>query len=71
LHGANWELIRDVLRKIGAPTTATELGIDAEYIVEALTKAHSIRPDRYTIFGDSGLTKEAAVRVATITGVIN
>ncbi len=71
LHGANWELIRDVLRKIGAPTTATELGIDAEYIVEALTKAHSIRPDRYTIFGDSGLTNEAAVRVATITGVIN
>jgi glycerol-1-phosphate dehydrogenase [NAD(P)+] len=71
LHGANWELIRDVLKRIGAPTTSTELNIDDEHIVEALTKAHSIRPDRYTIFGESGLTKEAAIRVATITGVIN
>lgn len=71
LHGANWELIKEVLHKIGAPTTAKELGISAEYIIEALTKAHSIRPERYTILGESGLTKEAAHRVASITGVID
>jgi len=71
LHGANWQLIKDVLHRIGAPTTAKELGVDAEYIVEALTKAHSIRPERYTILGESGLTKEAAHRVASITGVID
>jgi glycerol-1-phosphate dehydrogenase [NAD(P)+] len=70
LHGANWQLIKDVLRRIGAPTTAKELGIDSECVVEALTKAHSIRPERYTILGESGLTKEAAQRVASITGVI-
>jgi len=69
LHGANWELIKEVLHKIGAPTTATELGIEQEYVVEALTKAHTIRPERYTILGESGLTKEAAQRVASITGV--
>jgi glycerol-1-phosphate dehydrogenase [NAD(P)+] len=71
LHGANWQLIEDVLHRIGGPTTAKELGIGAEYIIEALTKAHSIRPERYTILGESGLTKEAAQRVASITGVID
>lgn len=71
LHGANWQLIKDVLHRIGGPTTAKELGIGPEYIVEALTKAHSIRPERYTILGESGLTKEAAQRVASITGVID
>ena len=71
LHGANWQLIKDVLHRVGAPTTAKELGIEAEYIIEALTKAHSIRPERYTILGESGLTKEAAQRVASITGVID
>ena len=71
LHGANWQLIKDVLQRIGGPTTAGELGIDSEYIVKALTMAHSIRPERYTILGESGLTKEAAERVAKLTGVIN
>jgi len=70
LHGANWQLIKDFLQKIGAPTTAKELGIEPEYILKALTMAHSIRPERYTILGESGLTKDAAQRVATITGVI-
>lgn len=59
------------VHRIGGPTTAKELGIGQEYIVEALTKAHSIRPERYTILGESGLTKEAAQRVASITGVID
>ena len=70
LHGANWELIKEVLHKIGAPTTATELQIEPKYIVDALTKAHTIRPERYTILGESGVTREAAERVATITGVV-
>jgi glycerol-1-phosphate dehydrogenase [NAD(P)+] len=70
LHGANWQLIKDFLQKIGAPTTAKELGIEPEYILKALTMAHSIRPERYTILGESGLTKDAALRVATITGVV-
>jgi glycerol-1-phosphate dehydrogenase [NAD(P)+] len=70
LHGANWQLIKDFLEKIDAPTTAKELGIESEYILRALTTAQSIRPERYTILGESGLTKEAALKVATITGVI-
>lgn len=70
LHGANWQLIRDVLRKIGAPTNARELGIDSKYVTKALTIAHKIRPDRYTILGEKGLTREAAERVAQVTGVV-
>lgn len=71
LHGANWQLIKDVLHRIGSPTNAKELGIDPEYVLKALTMAHSIRPERYTILGESGLTKEAAERVASLTGVID
>ncbi len=70
LHGLKWERIRETLKKVGAPTNAYELGIDPEYIVEALTVAHKIRPERYTILGKDGLTREAAERAAKITGVI-
>lgn len=62
LHGLKWERIRETLKKVGAPTNAYELGIDPEYIVEALTVAHKIRPERYTILGKDGLTREAAER---------
>jgi len=70
LHGANWRLIRDVLHRIGAPTTARELAIERKYVVKALTIAHKVRPDRYTILGEKGLTREAAKRVAQVTGVV-
>ena len=70
LYGDDWQRIRDTLKEIGAPTTAKELGIKDEYIIEALTIAHKINPERYTILGESGLTKEAAVRLALATGVI-
>lgn len=63
-----WQQIRDALVSLGAPTTADELGIDAETIIEALTTAHEIR-DRYTILGD-GIPESAARTVASETGVI-
>lgn len=70
LHGENWQRIRDVLKAIGAPTTVRELGITNEELIEALTYAHKINPGRYTILGESGLTYEAAERLAVLTGVI-
>ncbi|WP_255150772.1 NAD(P)-dependent glycerol-1-phosphate dehydrogenase [Halorarius halobius] len=63
-----WRNVRDALESIDAPTTAAELGIDDEQFVEAATTAHEIR-DRYTILGD-GLSHEAALEAATVTGVI-
>ncbi|WP_114575812.1 NAD(P)-dependent glycerol-1-phosphate dehydrogenase [Saliphagus sp. LR7] len=71
LHGGDrgiWTDIRDALASIDAPTTADELGIDADTVVEALATCHAIR-DRYTILGD-GMEEEAARQVARQTGVI-
>jgi len=59
LHGGDWRGIRDSLRKIGAPTTPAEIGVDDETAVEALLAARTIRPERFTIL-DMGLTREAA-----------
>ncbi len=64
-----WRDIRDALRGIGAPTTADELDIAPETILDALTSAHEIR-DRYTILGD-GLDRDAAHEMAVRTGVID
>ncbi len=63
-----WRKIRDALARIGAPTTAEELGIDDETVIESLTTAHRIR-DRYTILGD-GVSEPAAREAARATGVI-
>jgi len=70
LHGGNWKRIKEVLKKVGAPVTAKELGVSNEDIIEALTIAHTIRPERYTILGEKGITREAAIKVAEVTGVI-
>lgn len=70
LHGGDWEKIRKALKKIGAPTTSEELGISKKKIVEALVNAQEIRQERYTILGETGLTKDAAQKLAKTTGVI-
>jgi glycerol-1-phosphate dehydrogenase [NAD(P)+] len=70
LHGGDWQKVQSALRTIGAPTSAAELGVTSEEVVNALVLAHTLRPDRYTILGDNGLTREAAERLASRTGVI-
>jgi len=70
LHGGDWQRIRNALQLIGAPTTAKDLGVSREQVIEALVHAHEIRKDRYTVLGDRGLTPEAAERLATLTNVI-
>ena len=70
LHGGDWELIKRTLKKIGAPISSEELGVSKKKIVEALVRAHEIRPERYTILGETGLTEDAAKKLAKITGVI-
>ncbi|MBN1323292.1 MAG: NAD(P)-dependent glycerol-1-phosphate dehydrogenase [Methanotrichaceae archaeon] len=69
IHGGDWEMIREALHQLKAPTTASQVGIDEELLIEALTMAHKIRPERYTILG-TGLTKEAAIKAAETTEVI-
>lgn len=70
LHGRNWRKLLHTIKRLGLPTTAKELGIPDVKVIEALTIAHKIRPERYTILGESGLTWEAAERLAMATGII-
>lgn len=69
LHGGDWRMIRDALRHTGAPTSAHEVGLDRDTVIEALTSAHKIRPERYTIL-DAGLAKRAAIKAAEATEIV-
>lgn len=69
LHGMRWRRIKSFLQGLNIPVTAKELGLDKEIVIEALTMAHSIRPDRFTILGGAGLTRKAAENLVEITGV--
>lgn len=70
LHDGDWEVIKNALHDMNSPTNAYELGIDPDDIIEALIMAHKIRPERYTILGDRGLSRDAAKKLAIKTGVI-
>ena len=70
LHGGDWKAIKDALEAVQAPTKASDIGIADEDIIEALLMAHKIRPERYTILGDNGISKEAAYELAQKTEVI-
>jgi glycerol-1-phosphate dehydrogenase [NAD(P)+] len=71
LYGENWQRIRDTLRKLGAPTTAAELGVEDEDIVKALELATVIRPERYTILQRLRMDKETCRKVARATEIIS
>jgi glycerol-1-phosphate dehydrogenase [NAD(P)+] len=70
LHKMDWKEIKGTLQAVGAPTTATELEIEPESIMQALVRACSIRPERYTILGKCELDEDAANRLAEATGVV-
>ncbi len=70
IHGLKWRRIKKLMQEAGAPTTAREIGVDDEEVIQALVMAAKIRPERYTILGEKGLTREAAEKVARATGVI-
>lgn len=65
-----WKKIKQVAKKVGLPTTAKDLGIPDEIVISALTIAHTIRPERYTVLGEKGLPEEAAVKILRETGII-
>jgi len=70
LHGMDWKRVKETLGKVGAPTTAEELGIEPEHVVEALVRAGTIRPGRYTILEERRLSYDSAEKLARATGVI-
>jgi glycerol-1-phosphate dehydrogenase [NAD(P)+] len=70
LHGADWRRVRGTLRRLGAPTSACELGVDGEDAVMALEMAGTIRPERYTVLSKVVLSREVCERVLRVTGVV-
>lgn len=70
LHGTNWKRIRETLKRLNAPTTASELGFKDEEVMEALEVAATIRTERYTILNKLKMDHEACKKVAKATGVI-
>jgi glycerol-1-phosphate dehydrogenase [NAD(P)+] len=70
LHKMNWRRIRDTLKMLGAPTTASELGLKKREIIRALELAATIRPERYTILNKINLNHENCEKIARITEVI-
>jgi glycerol-1-phosphate dehydrogenase [NAD(P)+] len=71
LHGLDWKNVKETLEKVNAPTTAEELGVEPEHIVQALMRASTIRPERYTILGKRRLNYDSAEKLARATGVID
>ena len=70
LHGIDWRRVRSALRNVGAPVEASQIGVDDSQVVQALVKASSIRPDRYTILSRKKLNMKTAAALAKSTGVI-
>ncbi|MHA2270409.1 MAG: iron-containing alcohol dehydrogenase [Candidatus Hodarchaeales archaeon] len=72
LQDQDWTRIKNLLRAVGAPVSASDLGIDPEVIVNALMNTHKISPpDIYTVFGEHGLNAHAAKNLALKTGVFS
>jgi glycerol-1-phosphate dehydrogenase [NAD(P)+] len=71
LYRENWQKIRSMLKQIGAPTTASELGVKDVDLVKALEAAAKIRPERYTILQKLNLNFDACEKIAKATGIIN
>jgi glycerol-1-phosphate dehydrogenase [NAD(P)+] len=70
LQGLDWKRVRKMLEKVGAPTTAEELQVDGNQLVDALVQARYVRPDRYTILSEKILNLGSAKKLAKATGVI-
>ncbi|AIY91207.1 sn-glycerol-1-phosphate dehydrogenase [Geoglobus acetivorans] len=65
----DWEAVKDALESVQAPTTAREIGITKEQVVEALLFARQIRKKRYTILEDINAGKDELELAVEKTGV--
>jgi len=70
LQGQDWRKIVAMLKNVGAPTTAKQIGLKPEILAKALMIAPSLRPERYTILNKVKMTKEKAINLAKSTGVL-
>ncbi|MCV0410801.1 NAD(P)-dependent glycerol-1-phosphate dehydrogenase [Nitrosopumilus sp.] len=70
LQGQDWRKIAKALKDLGAPTTARQIGLKEEQIIDALIIAQELRPERYTILKEIEMTERKAMNLAKSTKVI-
>ena len=70
MQGQDWKKIIQMLKNVGAPTTAKEIGLEPEILAQALTIAQSLRPERYTILNQKKMNTKKAIELAVSTGVL-
>jgi len=58
LQGQDWQKIVTMLKNVGAPTTAKQIGLKPEVLAKALMIAPSLRPERYTILNKIKMTEK-------------
>jgi len=70
IQGQDWKKIIKMLKNVGAPTKAKEIGLEPQILAKALTIAQSLRPERYTILSKIRMNEEKAIDLAKSTGVL-
>jgi glycerol-1-phosphate dehydrogenase [NAD(P)+] len=70
LHGGDWMRIRSLLLTVKAPVDSKTLGIDKEYLIEALIEASKIRPERFTILSKVKPDRKKAEDILTNVYII-
>lgn len=70
LQGQDWKKIIKTLKEVGAPTSAKQVGLTEDQIVDALMIAQELRPERYTILKEIEMTEQKATNLAKSTKVI-
>ena len=70
LHGLEWREIREALKKVGAPTTARELGVSRGKMVECVLRARELRK-RFTVLDAVRLDDELVAKILRETEVID
>src|SRR6476619_8182038 len=70
LHGMDSEMIKSTLENVSAPTTAKDIKVNEDDLVDALRIAQSLRPDRYTILTKVKMDNDSARNLAKSVNVI-
>ncbi|MCL4336287.1 MAG: iron-containing alcohol dehydrogenase, partial [Candidatus Thermoplasmatota archaeon] len=70
LHGGDWQGLASAYRRMGLSIRAKDYKIPDAVMINALSTAHSIRPERYTILGEKDISTNAAEKALEITGII-
>jgi glycerol-1-phosphate dehydrogenase [NAD(P)+] len=70
LHKLNWIEIKNALEVLGAPTTAKEIKVDKDELIQAFYLAKKIRPERYTILNKINFDKNQVENLIEEVGII-